>query len=29
MPSIIPAGELVYGMQLQMQAKSRTFAEDW
>jgi probable F420-dependent oxidoreductase len=29
MPSIIPAGELVYGMQLQVQAKSRTFAEDW
>ena len=29
MPSIIPAGELVYGMQLQVQAKSLTFAEDW
>jgi probable F420-dependent oxidoreductase len=29
MPSIVPAGELVYGMQLQVQAKSRTFAEDW
>src|SRR5215470_9176974 len=29
MPSIIPAGDLVYGMQLQVQAKSRTFAEDW
>jgi probable F420-dependent oxidoreductase len=29
MPSIIPAGELVYGMQLQVQAKSRTFAEEW
>jgi probable F420-dependent oxidoreductase len=29
MSSIIPAGELVYGMQLQVQAKSRTFAEDW
>ena len=29
MPSIIPDGELVYGMQLQVQAKSKTFAEDW
>jgi len=29
MPSIVPAGELVYGMQLQVQAKSRSFAEDW
>ncbi len=29
MPSIVPAGELVYGMQLQVQAKSRGFAEDW
>jgi probable F420-dependent oxidoreductase len=29
MPSIIPAGDLVYGMQLQVQAKSRSFAEDW
>jgi probable F420-dependent oxidoreductase len=27
--SIVPAGELVYGMQLQVQAKSRSFAEDW
>ncbi len=29
MPSIVPAGDLVYGMQLQVQAKSRSFAEDW
>jgi probable F420-dependent oxidoreductase len=27
--SIIAAGELVYGMQLQVQAKSKTFAEGW
>src|SRR3972149_6541896 len=29
MPSIVPDGELVYGMQLQVQAKSKTFVEDW
>jgi probable F420-dependent oxidoreductase len=28
-PSIVPAGQLVYGMQLQVQSKSRTFREDW
>jgi probable F420-dependent oxidoreductase len=27
--TIVPDGELVYGMQLQVQAKSKTFAEDW
>jgi probable F420-dependent oxidoreductase len=27
--SIVPAGKLVYGMQLQVQAKSKTFVEDW
>jgi probable F420-dependent oxidoreductase len=27
--SIIPEGQLVYGMQLQVQAKSKTFVEDW
>ncbi len=27
--TIIPAGKLVYGMQLQVQAKSKTFREDW
>jgi len=29
MPSVVPDGELVYGMQLQVQAKSKTFVEDW
>ena len=29
MASIVPAGKLVYGMQLQVQAKSKTFVEDW
>jgi len=29
MTSIVPPGQLAYGMQLQVQAKSRTFAEDW
>ena len=29
MASIVPAGQLVYGMQLQVQAKSKTFVEDW
>ena len=29
MASIVPAGRLVYGMQLQVQAKSKTFAEPW
>lgn len=29
MASIVPAGALVYGMQLQVQAKSKTFVEDW
>ncbi len=29
MASIVPAGELVYGMQLQVQAKSKTFVEEW
>lgn len=27
--SIVPEGQLVYGMQLQVQAKSKTFVEDW
>jgi probable F420-dependent oxidoreductase len=27
--TIVPEGELVYGMQLQVQAKSKTFVEDW
>jgi probable F420-dependent oxidoreductase len=27
--SIIPAGQLVYGLQLPIQAKSKTFVEDW
>jgi probable F420-dependent oxidoreductase len=27
--SIVPAGRLVYGMQLQVQAKSKTFVEAW
>lgn len=27
--TIVPGGQLVYGMQLQVQAKSKTFAEDW
>ncbi len=27
--SIVPSGRLVYGMQLQVQAKSKTFAEAW
>ncbi len=27
--SIVPPGRLVYGMQLQVQAQSKTFAEDW
>ena len=27
--SIVPTGRLVYGMQLQVQAKSKTFAEEW
>ena len=29
MASIIPAGTLVYGMQLQVQAKSKMFVEEW
>ena len=29
MASIVPPGRLVYGMQLQVQAQSRTFAEPW
>ena len=29
MASIVPEGALVYGMQLQVQAKSKTFVEDW
>ena len=29
MSSIVPEGKLVYGMQLQVQAKSKTFVEDW
>jgi probable F420-dependent oxidoreductase len=29
MSSIVPDGRLVYGMQLQVQAKSKTFVEDW
>jgi probable F420-dependent oxidoreductase len=29
MASIVPAGQLVYGMQLQVQAKSKTFVEPW
>jgi len=29
MASIVPEGKLVYGMQLQVQAKSKTFVEDW
>ena len=29
MASIIPDGRLVYGMQLQVQSKSKTFREDW
>ena len=29
MASIVPDGRLVYGMQLQVQAKSKTFVEDW
>lgn len=29
MASIIPEGRLVYGMQLQVQAKSKTFVEEW
>jgi probable F420-dependent oxidoreductase len=29
MPSIVPEGKLAYGMQLQIQAKSKTFVEDW
>ena len=29
MASIVPDGELVYGMQLQVQAKSKTFVEEW
>ena len=29
MASIIPEGKLAYGMQLQVQAKSKTFVEDW
>jgi len=27
--SIVPEGQLVYGMQLQVQAKSKTFVEEW
>lgn len=27
--TIVPAGQLAYGMQLQVQAKSKTFVEDW
>ncbi len=29
MASIVPAGGLVYGLQLPIQAKSKTFVEDW
>lgn len=29
MASVIPDGQLVYGMQLQVQAKSKTFVEEW
>ena len=29
MTSIVPAGELVYGIQLPVQSKSKTFVEDW
>ena len=29
MASIVPAGQLVYGMQLPIQSKSKTFVEDW
>ncbi|HEU5302452.1 MAG TPA: TIGR03619 family F420-dependent LLM class oxidoreductase [Acidimicrobiia bacterium] len=29
MASIVPAGTLAYGMQLQVQAKSKTFVEEW
>ena len=29
MSSIVPIGQLVYGMQLQVQAKSKTFVEEW
>lgn len=29
MSSIIPAGELVFGLQLPVQSKSRTYREDW
>ncbi len=29
MSTIVPEGQLVYGMQLQVQAKSKTFVEDW
>ncbi|MEX0666509.1 MAG: TIGR03619 family F420-dependent LLM class oxidoreductase [Acidimicrobiia bacterium] len=29
MATIVPEGKLVYGMQLQVQAKSKTFVEDW
>ena len=29
MTSIVPPGQLVYGMQLQVQAKSKTFVEEW
>jgi probable F420-dependent oxidoreductase len=28
-PTIVPEGQLAYGMQLQVQAKSKTFAEAW
>ncbi len=29
MSTIVPDGQLAYGMQLQIQAKSKTFVEDW
>ena len=29
MATIVPDGKLAYGMQLQVQAKSKTFVEDW
>lgn len=29
MAKIVPEGQLAYGMQLQVQAKSKTFAEEW
>jgi probable F420-dependent oxidoreductase len=29
MPSIVPAGKLAYGMQLQVQTRTASFAEDW